>query len=58
MQAARPEQVGKCGEPACGPWHRGLVILASLLSYRNFVRFRCARAAGTCASQMSMVAVG
>ncbi len=34
------------------------MILASLLPYRNFLRFWWARVAGTCASQMLMVAVG
>jgi len=34
------------------------VSLAQLLRHRNFLRFWCGRLAGTCASQMLMVAVG
>jgi MFS family permease len=35
-----------------------LVIPALLLPHRDFLRFWCARLAGTCASQMLMVAIG
>jgi len=34
------------------------VILSPLLSYRDFLRFWCARVFGTCANQMLMVGVG